>query len=233
MFNRCGLGSMAVLVLLSIGCSIPTSKHPLVNPSEATSYPELYGAYRKVPPSGQEREPYLYHVGEAGEGYPPGFVRIISVGWEEAGLGARNMFTFVEKMGDAYILHLPAKSGDEGEARKATFWKPWNESWQPAKDGWDGKASDAYFLLCISIRGEKLYMETMDSEFLVTEIEAGRLTGKVTWPEEEKKNPQPTSVHITAETPELRAFFERHAAGGLFLRAEDAGHYVRLKSGQD
>ncbi|MEX2358262.1 MAG: hypothetical protein WEE51_08010 [Pirellulaceae bacterium] len=232
MFNRFWLGSLVLLVLLSSGCAIPTSKHPLVDPHEAISYPELYGAYRFEAPNEQHREPYLFHLGEAGEGYPPGFVRIIFVGFKDSVLGAHNMFTFAEKVGDGYVIHLPGMKNDRTQASEATYWKPWHESWNPAKDGWDGQSPDDYLLCRLLIRGERLKVEMLNSQFLVTEIEAGRLTGEVTWPEEDE-NAKPSSVRITAETPELRAFFERHAAGELFQASENPGYYVRLKSGRD
>lgn len=235
MFNRFWLGSLALLVLLSSGCNIPMSKHPLVDPHEAISYPELYGMYRSEPPKESKEGTSLYHIGPGGEGYPPGVMRMIHVKFNGDVLHAQNMLFFVEKVEDAYIAHFP-ESGDKyhGGPRdsEATRWKPWNEGWGPWMEDWDGDQVDSYLLMRFVLRDDKWYGAMMDSDFLGAEIEAGRLSGEVKRREDEE-TAEITSVYITAETPELRAFFERHAAGNLFAESENPGHYVRLKSGSD
>jgi hypothetical protein len=179
MFNRYWLGSMVVLVLVSAGCAIPTSKHPLVDPGEAVSYPELYGAYRFETPEGEDRKLRLLHIGDAGDNYPPGFMQVLFVRFEDSVLTSYNMITFAEKVGDAYIIHLPDEENSDSQSSEPTWWKPWKESWGPWKDGWDRDRADDYLLCRLSFRKGNLYWDMMDSDFLVSEIEADRLTGEV------------------------------------------------------
>jgi len=203
----------------AVGCAIPVSKHPLVDPAEAKSFPELHGAYRFENPQASADEPPGYlHVGGAGEEFPSGFLRIVFVGQAESELKLQKLIGFVEKIGENYILHLPETDRDEDSEDPED---PWQE-------GWDAGRVKFYHLGRISVEEGKLYLTSLNSDFLVTEIEAGRLGGEVTRMEDQDK--RPTSIHIIAETPQLRTFFEQHAGGELFRPLNrDEGHFVRVK----
>lgn len=229
-------GVWLAVLCMACGCSIPFSQHPIVAPAEAKPCPELYGAYRFE--SGKkivEEDPdvALWHLGPAGENYPPGFLRIISVNYKDGLLQSTNGITFVEKVGDAYILHIPdIASGGQEFVSEASAWKPWKETWDPWKNGWDAERVKDYLLVRVTLEEDNLHLGILNSEFVISAIEAGELSGEVERSTDKPDSPS-VSVRITAETPELRAYFERHIAGELFVRADELGHFVRLKSGRD
>jgi len=233
MFHRFMSGMIGLGLLVGTGCAIPVSEYPIVAPSEAKPCPELYGAYRFE--SGKEKgeedpDVVLWHLGPADENYPPGFLRIISINYKDGLLQSYNGITFVEKVGDAYIVHMPGiASGGQEFVSEASAWKPWKETWDPWRNGWDAERVKEYLLVRVTLEEKNLHLGILNSEFVISEIEAGELSGEVERSTDKPDSP-PLSVRITAETPELRAFFERHAAGELFVRADELGHFVRLKS---
>lgn len=93
---------------MTFGCSIPISQHPTVQPSEAKVFPELYGAYRVEPrKSKTPQTPIYFHVGGAGNKFPPGFLRGIQVGSRNSQLEVLQFGAFAEKIGDYYVLNVP------------------------------------------------------------------------------------------------------------------------------
>jgi len=218
------------LLLMGSGCTPIVCEHPIVNPAEAKPCPELYGAYRfesAREEQKEDREFWLWHLGPAGENFPAGFLRLISLEFKDGLPHSSNGVLFAEKVGDAYIVHSAETGTAEQELiSEASAWKPWSERWDTWKNGWDPDRVKFYHLMRFTLKKGNLHWGIMNTDFVISEIEAGRLSGEVTRSDDEE-NPQTTSVRITAETSELRAFVERHIAGNLFEDL-DGGHFVRL-----
>jgi len=239
-FPRWLAGVWLSLLGMTVGCSIPVSEHPTVKPTEAQAFPELYGTYRYPPPrEGTElseeeasaevgeqcsETPSYTHIGAAGTDFPPGFVRVVVVEQQPGGLLHNVFIGFFDKVADDYLFHLPIpieESPDESTRplHQDQFWP----------DGWDETRGEAYFIVRYRFDdGRGFGGNFMNAEFLATEIEAGRLAGEVKR-SDDAEEPKLEGVKITAETPELRAFVEKHIEGELFEPLDEKKFAIRIE----
>lgn len=189
------------------GCTVPVAEHPLVDPADASTFPELHGVYRADDDADTFGQ--FVHIGSAGDGFPAGFVRIISVYQPKDATHALRSTTyigFVERIGQAHILHLPGpKSGKLDDQHKV-----WDEKWNP-----DQLAG--YLLVRLTPRDGGVDMSALNVEFIKKQIEEQKLAGRVEVEQSQSDGTEVIkSITITAETDELRAFFERHIDVELF-----------------
>jgi hypothetical protein len=211
---------IALLFLLCSGCAFPTSKNPLVNPSDAKAFPELHGVYRS-----EEKEDNTYHyahIGPAGDQYPKGFLRIISVG-QSSGLKSelklKILVGFVEKIGKEYLLHFPIPENYSATDNKLEY----------AGQIWDASKVGSYLIIKLSLSPETLSMTLLDEEFIEEMIKTKKLAGLITPRKKEKQNGKyvtiPKSIIITAGIEELRQFFKQHLDGNLFQKED----FIKMK----
>jgi hypothetical protein len=207
-----------LLFLACTGCTVPVSEHPLVDPADASMFLELHGVFR----SDDDADIFgdYAHVGSAGNGFPAGFVRIIAIKQPKDTTHALRSTTyvgFVERIGQAFILHIPGpKSGKLDDQHKV-----WDKKWDP-----DQLAG--YIFMRLSLRDGGVDMSALNVEFIKKQIEGQKLAGRVEVEQSKSDgNEVIKSITITAETDELRAFFERHIDGELF--DEPHSRYTRVE----
>ncbi len=202
----------AVSLLACTGCTLPTSKYPLVDPAVAKPMPELHGAYRST--DAPDNIVHYAHVGPAGDGFPEGFLRIVSVGQPKDAKTELTHFlcvAFVERVGRHHVLHIPLpKTLNLNESA------PWPQKWDPEQVG-------GYHLVRLTKRDDGgIEMAGLNESFLAKQIDAKQLAGRVTQEEirrGEVVEADKRTVTITADSEDLRQFFTRHIDGELFNKA--------------
>jgi hypothetical protein len=208
------------LVLACSGCTIPTFTNPLVNPSDAKSFPTLHGVYRTTDcPTNL----VMYeHVGPAGDGYPNGILRIISVAQPKDAktpLRSTTYFGFVEQIGRHYILHLALpKSGNLDRPPES-----WNEKWDVTQVG-------GYLVLKLSAIDDGFEMAPLNDVWLAEQIRSNQLAGQVTQDTPTRDGATKvggTTITVTADAEALREFFTRHIDDKLFDKP--SWKYTRVK----
>lgn len=216
-FVRCLL--FASLLAAGSGCNVTTSQHPLVAPAEAKRLPALYGHFRHAEDA--DNVVRFEHIGPAGEGFPAGMLRILIVQSSRNGEQPLEYFStvgFVQPVGKYHVLHLPHPKKLDLDSRDMFGQK------------WDPDLVAGYHLERLLIRADDVEVASLNPEFLAEQIASGRLAGVVRQGETRRGDVTeigPTSVTITAETAELRKFFERHIEGKLF--SAQTTRHVRLE----
>jgi hypothetical protein len=206
---RCCLGLVLLALSTSLGCTIPSFDHPIVNPSEAIPAPELTGAYytSECPDNYTDHE----HLGPAGEGFPKGFLRIVSIGQPKdaiSPLQASEYIAFAEKIGEHYVLCIPIQKGIDLEKMRYTW-----------KGDWDESRVAAYWMVRLTKRDDACEVCYFNSDFLEKQIVAKQIAGEVRTKkikEDGGAESEQKSIRVLATTQELRTFVTRHMDGGLF-----------------
>ncbi len=201
---------IALLFLLCSGCTVPTTKNPLVDPSDAKAFPEFHGVYRTE--NKESSKVHYAHIGSAGDQYPEGFLKFLFVvhpSDSKSALQTGIHIGFVEKIGKEYLLHLPVSENNLLDSQTKT----WGQKWDASK-------VESYLIVKLSLSPETLRMTLLDEEFIEEMIKTKKLAGQITPEKTEKQNGKnvtiPKSITITAGTEELRQFFKQQLNGKLF-----------------
>ena len=198
-----------VLLLVCVGCTVPTLENPLVDPSQARAFPGLLGAYRTD--DCPDNIVHYAHVGPAGDGYPDGFIRIISVSQPrdaETALRSEAYVGFVVPIGGFYILHIPLSKATNVDGGLTI-----------SDQNWDRNQIAGYFVLRLLAGPDGIEMSGLNEHFIAEQIAKSRLAGRVTQPTVERDGVVEVGervITITADEDELRQFFTRHVDGDLF-----------------
>ena len=137
--------------------------NPLVDPANGIMPDELIGSFIESDNS------FFLHVGSAGEGFPAGCLRLVSVSVptdSKEAISYSSIVMFVEKVGEHLVAHLPLKNGDLIEDQ---------ESWQENEiEGyllWKLKISENSLKVVMAspdmldrlVKSEKLTLDTNDN----------------------------------------------------------------------
>jgi hypothetical protein len=211
-----------LLVPVCSGCTIPELKHPLVKPEDAKTCLQLYGVYRST--DCPDNIVVYEHVGPAGDDFPEGFLRFISVSQPKdykTPLKSESYIGFVEQIGKDYILQIPVHKQAEKFEQQGTAWG----------GKWDAEQVAGYIVVRLSIREGVVEMSALNNEFVEESIETKQLAGQVMQEKVKREDGSveigEKTIYIAAETAELRKFFARHIDGGLFDKPD--WKYTRVK----
>jgi hypothetical protein len=231
---------VALTLIPITGCQIPTFSNPLVDPADAEVPQEILGSYLLVQeqPATQVTElPFsldddpvtssleYQHIGIAGDDYPPGFVRIVRVDVPQNStdkIEYSSLVGFSARIGDHFVLHIPVP-------RKL----PIDET--TYQNSWDPENFEGYLLAVITPTDSGLELQMLDTDFIVAEINAGRLAGNYTPRQSAQGLDQsgeplatpPPELTVTANQESLVAFFKQHLDGDLIFG--DPTRYRRIK----
>lgn len=216
-------GVWLAILCMACGCSIPFSQHPTVQPEEAKAYPKLYGAYRFEPRDDKARQGHVFfHLGGAGDKFPPGFLRGIQVSLRNSELEMLQFVAFAEKIGDYYIFNVPLSEESLDSPREN------GDSIFPLRQEWDPENAKNYLLFRGSWDDGEFRLVAWNGPFIAEEIEAERLKGTVKTREEEGET-RLIRVSVTAETAELRSFIERHIEDPKLWPKESEAIFRRME----
>ena len=196
------------MALTCTGCTIPTTKNALVTPSDASACPALHGVYRSADCA--DNLDHWVHIGPAGDNYPKGFLRIISVFQprdSHTALDSMSYVGFVEQIGQYQVLHIPLPGTLNVDSECTT----WNRKWDAAQVG-------GYWVARLLVRPDAIEMADLNREFITDAIAAGKLTGQVAQERVKSGGIEygKKTITMTAKSDELRDFFIHHIEGELF-----------------
>ena len=200
---------VAFFILACSGCTIPTLTNPLVTPSDAKAFPKLHGVYRTT--DCPDNIVHYAHVGPAGDDYPDGFLRIISVSQpkdSKTALDSESYVGFVEQIGLHYVLHIPLSKTLKHDDQRTI----WNEKW-------DAKDVGGYMVVRFTAGPDGIEMSDLNDDFIAEQVASKNLNGRVTQKVVERNGVteiRKRTITITADSQELREFFKRHIDGKLF-----------------
>ena len=237
---------VALMLVCSCGCidldldfDFAAFANPTVEPEKAKTQMALYGSYfvsevpesKKIDDSLFKLANTMFHVGKAGDGFPDGFLRVASVVIKADGemhVDDFEEFFFATKIGDSYVLNIPAPKetdneiaedldqvlneldSDEEPREKVVQWKPENY--------------EGYMLVVLKPTQVGFALHYINADRLKAEMKAGRLSGDYMTKEEkdeykkkeklakkEGKKIEDTwrPLMVTASPRELRVFFEK------------------------
>jgi len=194
---------LAVVAFSSAGCTIPRFQHPLVAPEDSKLPTEMLGVYEKP---GEDGNPSIL-VESAGDRFPAGFVRVTesrAAPDPSAKSPPESFVGFFHPQGVNYVFHIPLTKTNQQQQEFATGWKP--------------ELVVGYFLVRLRPTKEGFAVGHANSEFVINEIQGGRLPGIVEFHAKSKPSdvPVPRRIEVTASGQELKAFMARHAANELF-----------------
>lgn len=202
--------AIAALLFLSLasGCTYPIFEQPLVAPDECEGHPELHGVLKVV--DHDDDEPAYLHVGSAGDKFPSGFLKFISVHFpgEENALESQEFVGFVEQIRGDYILHIPMPDNCTIEQQLEELGYEWNAD-----------RVTYYSLLRLTKTDAGYSVAVLDAKLIVSQIKGGKLEGRA---EENVRRPGDTSlvgfraVRVTTRSAELKEFFESTPLDEIF-----------------
>jgi hypothetical protein len=186
---------LGVVALLCGGCD--DSKNPLSDPKDPQPDARLYGVWR----SDEE----YYHFGRAGNGFPKGVMRVVSVQQTDDGVEAPQEFlAFCSIVGGKHCLNV--------------IHEP-KEVQLMAEKGWKPEAVSCYTFLKYEIDGDKLTMWLADEQAKQKAVGAG--AGKL-------KGEYRNNLWFLTDTTENIARYVA-AAGDDFWDAHDPCKCERVK----
>jgi hypothetical protein len=146
--------------LCASGCD---SKNPLSDPQTSKADERLAGVWRHRSDDGDE----YYHVGHAGEKFPPGMMRVV---WIKHSKGN------VEPPGECLVF--PTVLGDKTYLNVA-FGKDEKSVKGLDEKGWNAADVDSYTLYKYKFDGDKLLVYGIDAEAKEKAIKSGKVMGTV------------------------------------------------------
>jgi len=183
-------------------------------------FPKLPGVYRST--DCPDNIVHYAHVGPAGDDYPDGFLRIISVSQpkdSKTALDSESYVGFVEQIGQHHVLHIPLPRTLKLDDQRTI----WNQKW-------DAKDVGGYMVVRLSVAPDGAQMSDLNDAFIAEQIAAKNLGGRVTQKIVERDGITEVgkkAITITADSQELREFFKRHIDGKLFNKPHSK--FTRLK----
>lgn len=235
------------LVVMFGGCEVPTFSNSLVDPADAEVPEDLLGSYRSISdeeggseeegdelykPDPLDEDDFQYvsfeHIGLAGDDFPPGFVRIVSVDIPDQPKGKIEHSSFVgftAQMGENYVLHIPLPRNTEQLSKADSLYE---KKWNP--ENFDG-----YMLVFLKSTKAGFELWEIDSTFVISEIESGRLAGeyqsaarKQDKDETQEEDSRSPVFRVTADRDSLRRFFAEQVDRRLLKKAP-LSTYERIK----
>jgi len=150
------------MLLLASGCD--DSKNPLSSPEASKLDERLLGIWRYQEEDG---EVVYYHVGQAGEKFPGGMMRIITVRHERSKVDSpEECLAFSTSLGDKDYLNVVL----EGDKKQV---KLLNEK------GWNADAVDGYTLVKYQVDGDKTRVWLTDDDAKKAAIRSGKIKGVI------------------------------------------------------
>lgn len=198
-----------LFILAFSGCTIPTLTNPLITPSDAKAFPKLHGVYRTT--DCPDNTIHYAHVGSAGDDYPHGFLRILSVGQpkdSKTALDSAGYIAFVEQIAQYHLLHIPLPRTLKLQEQHAI----WNQKW-------DANDVGGYIVVRLRVSPDGVEMSDLNDDFIAEQIAGKNINGRVNQEVIERDGVTEVgkkTITITAESRELREFFTRHIDGKLF-----------------
>lgn len=200
---------LALGVFLLTGCSYPTVENPLVSPEECEPCPELHGTFKcENPDTG---EAMFMHIGTAGEQFPAGFLKIVTVQHaadSKRPLGVSQFVAFAEPVSDSHIIHVPLPANTQFE-----------QQLDKLDNQWDKSKIDDYAISRLTQTKTGIAFFILDEDFITSQVEAKKLTGRIEREVDETQAPprigKRTTV-VTAKTDELREYFETTPLDRIF-----------------
>ncbi len=205
--NRLNL-ALAFTQLFISGCTYPIVENPLISPDKCEQLLELHGAFKTQNPD-TKKIGYL-HIGSAGVDFPAGFLQIVVVQQtdDKRPLGATSFVAFAVPVSDSYIIHIPMPEDCNLEQQLTKL-----------GNRWDVEQIDHYTLLRLTRTETGFALFLLDEEFLASQIESKQLAGRIEENVDQTTNPRTLgnrTTHITANTAELRKYFNSTALDKIF-----------------
>jgi hypothetical protein len=171
------------------------SENPLSGPEQAKPAKELLGAWRGAQDGGTR----YYHVGLAGEKYPPGVMRMEIVDHQRDGtlqVQDSPFFLFETVLGERHFVNVTALEPEQIK--------------EVAKTGWKPEMFKGYWIYEYRVNGDKLGLLQMNGDQKKALIESKKLKGVI-------KSDQ---VSFQESTEKLAKFIASADAAKLFQAAE-------------
>lgn len=190
MLRSLAVGLLGLSAAFWTGCELPVSVHPLSDRETSEIDACLFGSWdvQLGEPSTSTNENPIYFGRLEGQ---PKVMEMVTVAVADDGeIKIERGPLYVKKLGPLHCLSLPASNGETEEAR--------------------------YSLVRYEVDGRRLKLFFLSKDKTAAAIErkelAGELVREVPNPKEPAatQSPRYKSVLITAETPELIAYFEKH-----------------------
>lgn len=213
---------LAAICPLATGCTVPLFEHPLESPDAATIPPRLFGVYKQV--DGPDNVAGYLHIGPAGAETPPGVFRFLSISQpldETTPLKASRGFGIATRVGEYHVLQIPVHSGANCDDVPSLDY-----------DAWDHSAVAGFIFARLDITDEHIKLSYIDSGFVESAIEDGRLHGTVERSEKihtlsiagadgERVNTtmverKTEAILVTADSCTLRPFLLESIDSGMF-----------------
>ena len=196
--------SKSLLLIMALLCPLFTScvdsDNPLSDPKQAAVDSGLLGTWRLKTKDGNVE---YYHVGKAGNGFPAGMLRIVTVKYDKNGdlskpdCGDTLVFTTI--LGNNRYLNITGLDADKVK-------NPGDFKWEPSM-------ADGYFIYKYDIRGDKIEAAIVDRHQKEEAIKAGKIKGTI----------DGDKVRMTDTTENLAKFFATPDAAKLFFTKESQG----------
>jgi hypothetical protein len=190
--------------LLVVGCD--DSKHPLSDPAAAKPDQRLLGVWRWQNGSG---EVIYYHVGQAGEKFPAGMMRVVEVKHSEGKVEPPEEFLMFPTVLQGKNYLNVVSDGDKKLVKVLD------------EKGWRPDAVESYTFLKYQVEGDKLVVWLVDEGAKERAIRGGKVKGVIA----ENK---PARFTDSAET--VARFVAE--AGDSLLNMKDVSHFERIDAGK-
>ncbi len=147
------------LAVLSFACGCVDSQAPLSSADTAKVDEGIVGTWRESTNDGET----IYHVGLAGDKYPAGMLRIVTVTSHNSTLEAPSHYIgYTTTLNGKSYLNLVMD-----EAKIKSF----------GQSGWDAEKVDGYFFVKYKLDGDKGTVWSIDSNARKEAIKAGKIKG--------------------------------------------------------
>lgn len=225
---------LAILSILSSGCTVATFEHPIESPDEANVPTELFGLYHGV--NAKDYALCTLLVEPAGEGTPRGVFRYTM---EEQPLNVPEKrttrgFCMATRFDGSYVIQVPIFDPEGNPADEPKI----------ERDMWGNPKILQYIFLRVRLDADEIELALLDSTFAERAIDQGKVKGLVkrsvsvvpkrvapkTTDSQPEITPEPKveSITVTAESDALRTFIRENLDQGLFSE-KDNPRYKRAK----
>jgi hypothetical protein len=194
----------SLLLVLALLCpllaSCVDSDNPLSDPNQSTIDPGLLGVWRLQTKDG---DLIYYHVGKAGEKFPAGMLRAITITQNQKGELLRpepnDTLVFTTTLGNKHFLNITGLSADKIKTM--------------GDSKWESSMADGFFIYKYEIKENKLEVACIDSKQKTETIKSGKIKGTI----------DGDKVRMTDTTENLAKFFATPDAAKLFFTKASEG----------
>src|SRR3972149_2295873 len=188
----------AMLLILGLFCLVLTScvdsDNPLSDPKQAAVDPGLVGVWRI---QGKDGEVVYYHVGQAGEKFPAGMMRVKIITHNKNGELPRpdndDKLVLITALGNNRYINVTSLDADKIKTMKDSPWEP--------------SLADGYFIYKYEILGDNLTIAGMVPEQKEEAIKTGKIKGTI----------EGNKIRITDTTENLARFVAAAGQEKLFF----------------